>query len=370
VSVVRTPLRTPLRTFSSRPALAFAVALPLLVLAACGSPDATEEPSADAAGATGRPADDMVELVIAEPVHGVGYLPLYVGIQEGFFAEEGLDVSTVTLQGGGAHTNAVLTGDAWAFIGGPEHNAFAAARGDDAVVITAIANVVNRGNNYLVAAAGLTYEGDLGEFLAGKTIVTGAHGSTPNSITRYLLQEAGLEVGSDVTVIESADASASLAIVQQGQADVAVVSEPILGRGVAEGIWQEPFYNVPQELGPYAYSTINVRQDAIESDPETAAAFTRALVKALAFTDTEREKVFQIATKEFPTLEPEVLQRTLDRSYEDELWEWSGEVTPESVETALAVVRASGVLSDAGDPVQYDAIVDMTFIDAVGASGE
>jgi len=345
-------------------AVALAVVLPLLLLAACSTA------KADATGVTSGSTDGVVKLVIAEPVHGVGYLPLYVGIQEGFFAEEGLDVSTVTLQGGSAHTNAVLTGDAWAFIGGPEHNAFAAARGDKAVVIKAIANVVNRGNNYLVAAPGLTYDGNLGAFLAGKTVVTGAHGSTPNSITLYMLKKAGLEVGRDVTVIESADASAALAIIKQGQADVAMVSEPILGRGVAEGIWGEPFYNVPQELGPYAYSTINVRQDSIESDPKTVAAFARALVKALAFTNKEREKTFEIATREFPTLKADVLQRTLDRSYKDELWEWSGKVTPESVATALAVVRASGVLSDADNPVQYDAIVDMTFIDAVGKSGE
>ncbi|WNB86494.1 ABC transporter substrate-binding protein [Cellulomonas sp. ATA003] len=307
--------------------------------------------------------------MIAEPVHGTGYLPLYVGIQEGFFADEGLDVSTVTLQGGGAHTNAVLTGEAWAFIGGPEHNAFAAARGEGAVVVKAIANVVNRGNNYLVAAPGLEYDGDLAAFLDGKTIVTGAYGGTPNSVTRYLLQESGLDV-SDVQIIESADAAAALAIVQQGQAEVAMVSEPILGRGVAEGIWEEPFLDVPEELGPYAYSTINVRQDSIDSDPETVQAFTRALVKSLEFTRDEPERAMEIAQAEFPTLEPDVLAATLERSYEDEIWEWSGAVSEEAVETALDVVRASEVLKDSGDPVQYDAIVDMTFVDAVGSAGE
>lgn len=340
---------------------ALLLTVPLLLAAACGA----ERPSV-----TTTAADGTVALTIAEPVHGVGYLPLYVGIREGFFAEEGLDVSTVTLQGGGAHTNAVLTGQAWGFIGGPEHNAFAAARGGDAVTIKAIANIVNRGNNYLVAAPGLTYDGDLGAFLQGKTVVTGAYGGTPNSITRFLMAEHDLEEGSDVTVVESADATAALAIVAQAQAQVTVVSEPILGRGVAEGIWQEPFYNIPEELGPYAFSTLNIRQDSIEEDPETVEAFNRALLKALEVTDTDREKTFEVARLEFPTLEPDVLQRTLDRSYDDELWEFSGQVTPEALTTALDVVRASGVLKDSADPVQYDAIVDMSFLDAASAAGE
>lgn len=46
------------------------------------------------------------------------------------------------------------------------------------------------------------------------------------------------------------------------------------------------------------------------------------------------------------------------------------EVTPEALTTALDVVHASGVLKDSADPVQYDAIVDMSFLDAASAAGE
>ena len=343
-------------TLRSYAAGAASLLLASLALTACGD-------SADA----GADADGTVSLTIAEPVHGVGYLPLYVGIQQGFFAEEGLDVSTVTLQGGGAHTNAVLTGEAWGFIGGPEHNAFAQARGAS---IKAIANIVNRGNAYLVAPPGTSYDGDLAGFLTGKTIVTSAFGGTPNSITRYLLNEGGLEVGSDVELIESADASAMLAIVGSGKADVAVTSEPILGQGVDEGIWDEPFYNVPQELGPYAYSTLNIRTESIEDDPDSVEKFARALLKALEFVDQQREESFEVARAEFPTFDPDVLQATLDRSYDDSIWEFSGMVTEASTDTALAVVRASGALKDEDDPVQYDEIVDMTFIDLAAGSSE
>lgn len=353
-------------TLPSRPArlraritVGVAASAAAVLLASCAGS------STGSTAATSPGGGDAEELVIAEPVHGLGYLPLYVGIREGLFEDEGLDVSTVTLQGGGAHTNAVLTGEAWAFIGGPEHNAFAAAR-DNAVVIKAVANVVNRGNSYLVARPGLQYDGDLGAFLEGKTIVTSAVGSTPSSITQYLLAENDLEAGQDVNVIESADPSAMLAIMQQGQADIAVTSEPVLGQGVAEGIWAEPFYNVPQELGPYAYSTINVRQDSIDEAPETVQAFVRAMVAALRLVESDPELTLEIARAEFPTLDENILQETIDRSLEDELWEFSGEVTPEAVETGLSVVRAAGVMDDADDPVQYDDIVDMSFVDAVG----
>lgn len=44
--------------------------------------------------------DAPQKLVVAEPVHLIGYLPLYVAIHEGYFADEGLDVTVVQATGG------------------------------------------------------------------------------------------------------------------------------------------------------------------------------------------------------------------------------------------------------------------------------
>jgi NitT/TauT family transport system substrate-binding protein len=74
-------------------------------------------------------AQDKKTLIVAEPVHSTGYLPLYVAIAKGYFAEAGLEVKVMTVESGSGHTNAVLTGQAFAFIGGPEHNAFAKLKG-------------------------------------------------------------------------------------------------------------------------------------------------------------------------------------------------------------------------------------------------
>src|SRR5262249_38413118 len=76
---------------------------------------------------TARPPSRKI--VVAEPVHGMGYLPLYIGMANGYFAEADVTVKILTIETGAGHTNAVLSGQAFAFIGGPEHNAFAKAQG-------------------------------------------------------------------------------------------------------------------------------------------------------------------------------------------------------------------------------------------------
>jgi NitT/TauT family transport system substrate-binding protein len=171
-------------------------------------------------------------LVVTEPVHGIGYLPLYVAIQKGFFANEGLEIKTVTIESGSAPTNAVLSGQAFAFIAGPEHNAFAKLKGAE---LRLIVNVVNRGNLYYTAAKGKEPSPgtDLGSYFKGKTIAVGPYGGTPNSITRFLIKKWGLDVKNDVALVEVTTAGLSAAV-KGGNAQIAAVQEPQITKGSAQ----------------------------------------------------------------------------------------------------------------------------------------
>jgi NitT/TauT family transport system substrate-binding protein len=307
-------------------------------------------------------AAEMKHLVVAEPVHGVGYLPLYVAIHKGYFAKEGLDVKVMTVEGGGAHTNAVLTGQAFAFIGGPEHDAYAKLKGAE---LRSVVNVVDRGNVYYVAAKGKgPKDKNYAAYLKGKVVDPGLFGGTPNSITRYLLATWKLTPGKDVTLLETTTAGI-LAAVKTGHALVAAVSEPMLTAGVKQGIWDEPFYNVPKELGPYAYSTLNVRLESIKKDPKTVAAFVRGVIMGLHETYAHPDEATAIARKEFPTMPPEALKATLDRTFADELWSHDGMVSEASWLTAEKVVRGANILKA---DVPYSAIIDMEFVKSTLAS--
>jgi NitT/TauT family transport system substrate-binding protein len=83
-------------------------------------------------------------------------------------------------------------------------------------------------------------------------------------------------------------------------------------------------------------------------------------MKGLAFLRDNKEESTKIAKLEFPTMSEDLLLATIDRSYKDDLWEFSGQVTPESVNTGLSVVRSAGLLKD--EKVGYEGIVDMQFV--------
>jgi NitT/TauT family transport system substrate-binding protein len=156
-----------------------------------------------------------------------------------------------------------------------------------------------------------------------------------------------------------------LAAVKQGQAQVAITSEPFLTQGIRQNIWAEPFYNVPKEMGPYAYSTVNVQLASIEKDPATVRGFVHAMIRALRLTYRHEDEATAIAQKEFPTMPPDDLKATLTRCFADEMWSHDGLVSEQSWSTAQKVVRAADILKA---DVAYDAIIDMQFVKAVLAS--
>lgn len=306
-------------------------------------------------------------IVVAEPVHLIGYLPLYTAIHEGYFADEGLDVSVVQATGG-AHVTAVVSGDAFAAIGGVDSYNFANQGNDDPII--AIVNCVNRANVYLFARKGLVPASDspedMASFLKDKIIVAGRYGGSPNVLTRYLVKSVGLDPDTDVMLSENADASTVTAMLQYGQGDIGNGGEPQISEGVTAGIFEEPFIKFP-DLGDYAYSVIGVKHSAIENEPELCAAFVRAMIRALQTIHEDRTIAEKILLLEFPTLTDEGRKAALDRAYEDDLWSVDGFISQQAVDTCMEVVSVSGLFEGEWD---YTKMVDMQFVDALSEAVE
>ena len=302
------------------------------------------------------------ELLVAEPVHSTGYLPMYIAMANGYFAEADIEVKIVTIETGGGHTNAVLSGQAFAFIGGPEHCAFAKAKGAE---LRAVVHCVDRGNVYIGAATGQgPKDRDFASYFKGKTIAVSAFGATPNSIMRYLLAKWKLDVKTDVTLFEM-PTSAVPAAVRAGKATIGVSTEPLITRGIKEGFWTEPFFNVPKELGPYAYSTINIRLDSIKKEPEVVKGFVRGMMKGLKYLHADHDGAAEIAKKQFPTMPLDDLKATLDRSFADEMYSTDGLVSRAAWDTGKAVVMEAGILKQ---DVKYEEIIDMSFVEGMKSS--
>lgn len=325
-------------------ALALAVGLSAVLLPGCA-------PSGQQA--------QLKQLVIAEPVHLSGYLPLYVAQHEGYFREQGLDVKVIQATGG-AHVTAVVSGDAWGVIGGGDSITLGNKNNSDPV--TAVCNCVNRANVYLVAKKGTAPKSDsdedLREFLKGKSIVAGRHGGSPNLLTRYLLINLGLDPEKDVRLIENADAATVVAMLQNGNGDIGNGAEPQICEGISEGVWEEPFYKFT-DLGDFSYSVIGVKKSTIDKDPETVRKFVDAMKKALKAVQDDHAMAKKVLKQEFPTLSEEEVDASLKRAYEDNLWSPDGFISEQAVATDIDMLLKTGIYTGS---YSYDTLVDMQFV--------
>ncbi|MGN6125487.1 MAG: ABC transporter substrate-binding protein [Humibacter sp.] len=317
-----------------------------LALSGC----ATSASATDSSGST--------KIVIAEPVHGIGYLPLYAAIDNGYFTKQGLDVQTTTLTGG-AHVNAVLSGNAWGFIGGIESAAIANAKGAQLV---AVAGVVDRANVYWVARKGVTINpNDIAGSLKGLRIAASRHGGSVEIDTLYELKKLGLNPAKDVTIINNDVSGSELSLLKSGQADIAATSEPVLGQGVSQGVWGEPFVSLPAELGKFAYSDIVTSKANVKSDPTTVKKFDEALSQGMNYVISNHDGAEKIAEKEFPTMQPDVIKTTLARTYKDKFWD-GVDVTPAALKVDLTVARDAGLLQDSSNPATASNILDLSYL--------
>ena len=298
-------------------------------------------------------------LVLAEPVHNLGYAPVYLAIDRGFFKSRGLDVSLVVATNG-AHVTALVSGQVWGNIGGPESDAMANVGKADP--LRTICNLVNRANVYVVARKGTapksSSNADIAAFLKGKRFALSRYGGTPDLLGRWLVITVGLDPKTDIEAVNQADSAAVIAMMKNGAVDVAVTQEPFITAGIEQGLWDQPFYSFPS-LGDYAYSVVSIRQSTINSEPQVVQAFVDAVVQALRVATKDRSAVEAMTHKEFPTLPSEGVKATLDRIYADNIWSTDGMVSQKGYELDMEVVAKTGTFAR---PAPYADVVDMQFV--------
>ena len=94
--------------------------------------------------------EKLMEVTLNEVAHSIFYAPQYVAIEEGYFAEEGLDLTLVTGFGADKTMTAVISGEADIGFMGAEASIYAYQEGATDPVVN-FAQLTQRAGNFLVA---------------------------------------------------------------------------------------------------------------------------------------------------------------------------------------------------------------------------
>ncbi len=287
---------------------------------------------------------------ISQAFQSLLYLPLYVGLDEGFFAKQGLDVAKETAGAPPIALNAVISGSAQFSLHGPEWTAIAASKGGDLQIV---ANVVNGAAVWIATAPDFDFKNI--QSVKGQTIVTGTMPTTSTSLFFKLLKENGIDPDKDIKTVQvpiGSEIGAFLA----GQGKIAVMYEPGLDQAALKGM--KVVFGFPKQYGPYAFSAISTRKDV---DPDITQRFVNGLQAALVLIKNDPAKAIDIAKKEFPQLDPAVVEAATKRMIADKVFPDSVEITPDALKTGLNTQIYLGNLKQQPD---YASFVAHKYIDA------
>jgi NitT/TauT family transport system substrate-binding protein len=178
--------------------------------------------------------------VIVGGLRGLTNMPVFMGMEKGYFDDVGIDVELETGKSVADMVSALGTGQMDVNVGGISAGTFAAVSRDvDLRVVAAAAVHAPEGinHNWLLARKELYDAGELRDVrgLRGRRVALNAPGGIHEYLLAKLLQQQGLSLPdlADVTYLGYPDA---LLAVSRGAADAMLVAEPFGTEAVERGI--------------------------------------------------------------------------------------------------------------------------------------
>ncbi len=291
----------------------------------------------------------------AEPVtvyqafQSIQYLPLYVAIDKGIFAKNGLDVKKVTAGSGAAGVAAVIGGHADFSLQDPMTAVLANLKGAN---VMAVANVVAGVPVWVIAPpdAGVHQPGDM----SSKSVAT----ALPPSTSTYLLQRLIKDQKIEKVSLNTVQLGTELAPVSAGRSQAAAVYEPQADTGIAQGY--KVVYGFPKAYpGGYAFSTIDTAASTIKDKPQMVAAFVKSIGEAEALIHQSPDTAKAVAKTEFPSLDAKIVDAAVGRLIDQNIYAPTPEISEQAFRNALDLQESIGNIKPGS--VSYASAVDNSF---------
>lgn len=241
----------------------------MLVLAACGA-TAPAAPAQDAAA----PSSKTVRVGYV-PV--LIYAPLYVAIERGYFAAEGITIESTPIQGGSDAVVQLAAGNFDAALGGAGAGLFnAAARGVEFSIVAPMHSEKPPVSSPLVISAKRTSEFTSAADLKGKKVAINATGAATEYWLSEALKKGGLTIDDvEVVTVPFKDVPASL---DSNAIDAAILGEPLATINIDNGLVSI----LSNDFIDGFDATYLYMGKPMLADQATAQGFMRAYLKACA----------------------------------------------------------------------------------------
>lgn len=294
-------------------ACALAAVFTLALLAGCSRK--SESPGPEDAGQ--KEETGLTEVTLNEVAHSIFYAPMYAAVEEGYFAEEGIDLDLVCGFGADKTMTAVISGEADIGFMGSEASIYTYNEGATDYVVN-FAQLTQRAGNFLVARE------EMPDFrwedLKGSVVLGGRKGGMPEMVFEYILKQNGIDPETDLEINQNIDFGSTAAAFAEGQGEFTVEFEPGATTLESEGKGYV-VASLGEDSGYVPYTAFSAKKSFIDENPEIIQGFTNALQKGMDYVQTHSpEEIAEVIEPQFPETDLETITTIVTRYYDQDTW--------------------------------------------------
>ena len=282
---------------------ALVLAMAAVTLAGCGAKDETKE--------------KVEQVTLNEVAHSIFYAPQYVAIEEGYFADEGIDLTLITGFGADKVLTAMISGEADIGFMGAEATVYAYLEGTADPVVN-FAQLTQRAGNFVVGREkdnSFTWEK-----LKNKEVLGGRKGGMPEMVFEYILKENGIDPEKDLTIIQNIDFGSTAPAFADGRGDFTIEFEPGATSLESEGKGHV-IASLGKDSGYVPYTAFSAKKSYLKENPDVIQRFTNALQKGMDYVRSHSpSETASVIKPQFPETTLEMITTIVTRYYEQDTW--------------------------------------------------
>ena len=289
-----------------------------------------------------------------EVTHSVFYAPMYVALELGYFADEGL---TIELTNGGGADNvmtAVLSGQSDIGFCGAEAAIYVNLQNSTNCPVI-FGQLTNKDGSFLV---GRTAEPNFEwNDLIDKEILVGRRGGVPAMCIEYVLAQHNIIDGINVTFNYDVSFSLMAAAFEGGTGDYCTMFEPVASTFEDQGKGYI-VASVGAESGNLPYTCYMAKQSYIDANGAKVEKFMRAITKGIDYVmDNDSATIADAISGQFPTNDVTLLATAVQNYKDIGAYKTSPVMLEEDFDHLLDIIIGAGIITERAD---FDEVVDNT----------
>lgn len=238
---------------------------------------------------------------VCVPDYSVGVMPFFVAKQNGYLAQEQIDIDVIAGRG-----NLCTMG----LIAGSFQLTYSPSTFDAVVAGDIKGKTIYVAEKFLLHRLIVAPQIKRFEDLKGKKIAISAFGTLTDLLTREILIDHGLKPMQDVLLLQTGGAPVRFAALKSGNVHGALLSSQH-----ALAAMQDGFRNLEYTAPPYVSHPLIVKNEMLTTDKAVTRSFLRALLKGHLFFGQKPEETLNVIQKVLRIDD----RKTARETYEDEM---------------------------------------------------